>query len=77
MEQEGACSEKGKVVCFKLLSLVSPFPTGTLSSPAGLIFASSVYPYLIREEFLRRKSLLQYSLGRRDHQKGPQMTELG
>ena len=59
MEQEGACSEKGNEVCSEQLSFVSPFPTRTLSSPAGLIFASSVYPYLLQEEFLRRRSLLQ------------------
>ena len=77
MEQEGACFEKGKEVCSKQLSLASPFPVGALSSPVGLIFTSSVYLCLLREEFLRRRSLLQYSLGRRDHQKGPQMIKLG
>ena len=76
MEQEGACSENGKEVCSEQLSLVSPFPTGTLSSPAGLIFASSVYPCLLQKEFLKRRSLLQYSLGCRDHRKGPQTIEL-
>ena len=77
MEKEGACSKKGKEVCFEQLSLVSPFPVGTLSSLIGLIFASSIYLCLLREEFLRRRSLLQYSLGRRDHQKGLQMIKLG
>ena len=77
MEQKGACSKKGKVVCSDQLSLVSFSPAGTLLSPVGLIFTSSVYPYLLRKEFLRRGSLLQYSLGCRDHQKGPQMIELG
>ena len=76
MEQEGACFEKGKEVCSEQLSLVSPFPAGTLSSPTGLIFASSVYPCLLQKEFLRRRSLFQYSLGHRDHRKGPQMTKL-
>ena len=71
MEQEGVCSEKGKEVCSEQLSLVSPFSAGTLSSPTGLIFTSSVYPCLLQKEFLRRRSLLQYSLGCQDHQKGP------
>ena len=77
MEYEGACFEKGKEVCSEQLSLVSPFLARTLSSPASLIFASSVYPCLLQEEFLRRRSLLQYSLGRRDHQKGPHTIKLG
>ena len=77
MEQEGACSEKGKEVCSEQLSLVSPFPIGTLSSPVSLIFSSFIYLCLLREEFLRRRSLLQYNLGCRDHQKGLQMTKLG
>ena len=47
MEQEGACSEKGKVVCSDQLSFLSPSPAGTLLSPASLIFTSSVYPYLL------------------------------
>ena len=74
---KGACSEKGKVVCSELLFLVSPSLAGTLSNPTGLFFVSSVYLYLLQKEFLPRGSLLQYSLGRRDHQKGPQMTMLG
>ena len=77
MEQDGACLEKGKEVCYEQLSLVSPSPVRILSSSTGLFFASSVYPYLLQEEFLRRGSLLQYSLGRRDHQKGTQTIELG
>ena len=77
MEYEGACFEKGKEVCSEQLSLVSPFPVRTLSSPIGLIFASSIYLCLLREEFLRRRSLLQYSLGRQDHQKGPHTIKLG
>ena len=76
MEQEGACFEKGNEVYSEQLSLVSPFPTRTLSSPTGLIFPSSVYPCLLQEEFLKRRSLLQYSLGCRDHREGPQTIEL-
>ena len=47
MEQKGVCFEKRKEVCSEQLSLVSPSPAGTLLSPAGLIFTSSVYPYLL------------------------------
>jgi len=64
MEQKGACSVKGKVVCSELLSLVSPSPVETLSNPTSLFFVSSIYPYLLQREFLPRESLLQYSLGR-------------
>ena len=77
MEQEGACSVKGKVVCSELFSPMSPSPTGTLSNPTSLFFVFSIYPYLLQMEFLSRGSLLQYSLGRRDHQKGTQTIELG
>ena len=67
MEQEGACFEKGKVVCSELLSLISPSLARTLSNPASLFFVSFVYPYLLQKEFLPRGSLFQYSLCRRDH----------
>ena len=77
MEQEEACSEKGKVVCSELLSLVSPSLAGTLSNPASLNFASFVYPYRFQKGFMPKGSLLQCSLGCRDHQKGPRATELG
>ena len=77
MEQEGACSEKGKGVCSELLSLMSPSPAGTLSNPENSYFTSSVYPYCLQKGFLPKGSLLQCSLGCRDHQKGPQTIELG
>ena len=76
MEQGGACSEKGKEVCSEQLSFMSLLLVGTLSSLVGLFFASSVYLCLLQEEFLRRRSLLQYSFGHRDHQKGLQTTKL-
>jgi len=58
MEQEGACSEKGKGVCSELLSLMSPSPAGTLSNLANLYFASSKCPYRLQKGFLLKGSLL-------------------
>ena len=50
---------KGKEVCFEWPSLMSPSLVGTLSSPASLFSASSVYPCLLQREFLRKGSPLQ------------------
>ena len=64
MEQEGACSEKGKVVYSKLLSFKCPSLAGTLSNPANLYFTSSECPYRLQKGFLSKGSLLQCSLDR-------------